>query len=79
MLSDKQLLDFKNLYKNKYGIELSRDEAYEKAVKLVRIVELVYKPMTAEEFNKYKSKDKNAQEQQAIFNERRKVNGTVYM
>jgi urease accessory protein UreF len=50
MLSDKQIIKYQTLYKNRYGKEISREEAYEQGAKLIRLVELVYKPMTAEEY-----------------------------
>jgi len=50
MLSDEQIKQFQILYKNRFGKEISREEAYEKGVKLVRLVELIYKPMTEDEY-----------------------------
>ncbi len=42
MLSEEQIRKFQTLYKNRFGNEISRDEANEKGVKLIRLVELVY-------------------------------------
>lgn len=50
MLSDKQITKYQTLYKNRYGKEISRREAYEKGVKLMRLVEITYKPMTEAEY-----------------------------
>jgi len=50
MLSDEQIKQFQILYRNRFGKEISREEAYEKGVKLVRLVELIYKPMTEDEY-----------------------------
>ncbi len=50
MLSDEQIKKFQTLYKNRFGKEISREEAYEKGVKLMRLIELVYKPMTEDEY-----------------------------
>ena len=52
MLSDEQIRKFQTLYRNRFGKEISRDEAYEKGVKLLRLVELVYKPMTETEYQR---------------------------
>ena len=52
MLSDEQIMRFQTLYKNRFGKEISREDAYEKGVKLMRLVELVYKPMTENEYQK---------------------------
>ena len=46
MLSDKQVIKFQALYKNCFSREISREEAYEKGVKLIRLVKLIYKPIT---------------------------------
>lgn len=50
MLSDEQITKFQTLYKNRFGKEISREEAYEKGAKLIRLVELIYKPMTRNEY-----------------------------
>ena len=50
MLSDEQIKRFQELWKQRFGEEISREEAYEKGAKLMRLVELTYKPMTHEEF-----------------------------
>lgn len=50
MLSDEQIGKFQTLWKSRFGQEISREEAYEKGAKLLRLVELIYKPMTEDEF-----------------------------
>jgi len=50
MLSHEQITKFQTLYKNRFGREISREEAYEQGVKLMRLVELIYKPMTEVEY-----------------------------
>ena len=52
MLSDEQITKFQTLYKNRFGKKISREEAYEQGAKLIRLVELVYKPMTEEEYQR---------------------------
>ncbi len=52
MLSDEQIKQFQILYKNRFGKEISREEAYERGAKLIQLVELVYKPMTKAEYQK---------------------------
>jgi hypothetical protein len=51
-LSEEQINEFQRIYKNYYGKEISRDEAYEQGVKLIRLIELIYKPMTKEQFQR---------------------------
>lgn len=50
MLSDEQIKKFQTLYKNRFCKKISREEAYEKGAKLIRLVELIYKPMTEKEY-----------------------------
>jgi hypothetical protein len=44
MLTDEQVSKFQELYKNRFGVEISREEAYAQGVKLVRLIEIVYNP-----------------------------------
>ena len=50
MLSDKQITKFRDLYKKRFNEEISREEAYEQGVKLIQLVELIYRPMTKKEY-----------------------------
>jgi len=50
MLSDEQIIKFQTLHKKRFGKEISREEAYEKGTKLIRLIELIYKPMTEAEY-----------------------------
>lgn len=51
VLKDEDIKKFQALYKSRFGLDISREEAYEKGIKLVRLMELVYKPMTQEEMD----------------------------
>jgi urease accessory protein UreF len=59
MLSDEQITKYQTLYKNRFGKEISREEAYEQGAKLIRLIELIYKPMTE---NEYKQLQKRREE-----------------
>lgn len=48
-LSDEKVLEFQNLYKTEFGIEMTRDEAYDKGMRLLNLVSLIYKPITEKE------------------------------
>ena len=52
MISEERLDKFKQLYKKRFNIELSNQDALEKATKLLRIIEIVYKPTTKEDYKK---------------------------
>ncbi len=58
MLSDEQIKTYQTLYKNRFGKEISREEAYEQGVKLLRLIEIIYKPMTEKEFQKLQERRK---------------------
>jgi len=59
MLSDEQIKQFQILYKNRFGKEISREETYEKGVKLLRLVDLIYKPMTEDECKQLQKRRKD--------------------
>jgi hypothetical protein len=42
---------FQSLYKSEFGIELSKEDAYEKGIKLLSLMSLVYKPMSKNEYS----------------------------
>ena len=50
LLSDEQVAEYQTLYKNRFGREISREEAYEQGAKLIRLVKLIYQPMTETEY-----------------------------
>lgn len=50
VLSDEDILNFQVLYKNELGIEISREDAYEKGIKLLGLMSAVYKPMSDKEY-----------------------------
>lgn len=50
MLSDGQVAQFQALYKKHFNKEICREEALEQGSKLIRLIELIYKPMTETEY-----------------------------
>lgn len=56
MLSEKEIRCFQIIYKQKFGKEIGREEALEKGLALIRLIELTYKAITKEEYEKYKPK-----------------------
>ena len=50
VLLDEDIIKFQALYKSEFGMEISREDAYEKGVKLLRLMSIVYKPMTEKEY-----------------------------
>lgn len=51
VLSDEDIAKFQKLHKEHFGVEISKEDAYEKGVKLLRLMSIVYKPMTQKEYN----------------------------
>lgn len=49
-LSDKHISSFQELYLQRFGKELNRGEAQEKGLKLLRLMQLIYKPITLSQF-----------------------------
>lgn len=50
VLSDGDIKKFQLLYRSELGIELSKEDAYERGIKLLSLVSAVYKPMTRTEY-----------------------------
>jgi hypothetical protein len=50
VLSDEDIINFQALYKSEFGMEISKEDAYERGIKLLRLMSLVYKPMTEKEY-----------------------------
>ena len=46
------------LYLKRFGKTISREEAYEKGVKLMRLVEITYQPMTEAEYKQLQERRK---------------------
>ena len=49
LLLDADIRKFQELYKARFGMDISREEALAKGTQLLRLMELVYKPMSKEE------------------------------
>ncbi len=53
MISPEVLKKYKKIYRKQFGRGISDAEALEQATKLLRLMEIVYKPMTKEEFDRF--------------------------
>lgn len=49
-LTDEHIRKFQAIYKARFGKDLTDDEAREKGTQLVRLMKLIYKPMTKAEY-----------------------------
>lgn len=49
MVSKESLEEFKKIYFKEFGKEISDQDALESATKLLRLMEIVYKPITKED------------------------------
>ena len=49
--SDEQIAEFKQLYKKRFGYELTSTEARERGMSLIRIVKFAYQPITQAEID----------------------------
>ena len=52
MFSKEELKEFKKIYKERFGKNLSDQVALEKATKLLNLMRIIYQPMTKEEYDK---------------------------
>ena len=49
MLTEQQVTKYQELYKKRFGKEISRDVALEDGLKLIRIMQLTYRPIRKNE------------------------------
>ena len=49
VLSDENIKEFQELYKEHFGVEISRADAYENGTKLLRLISLIYRPTSEKE------------------------------
>lgn len=56
-LPESKIRQFQDLYKKRFGIELSKEEALEKGLILIRQMELIYRPITKEQLRQLEEKD----------------------
>lgn len=55
-LTDEHITAFQRIYRERFGKDISREEALEKGTKLLRLMELIYKPMTEEDMARVKAR-----------------------
>ena len=66
MISKERLDEFKRIYKKEFKEDLSDAGALEKATKLLRLVELVYKPITKEDYDKLQKRRKETKNNELV-------------
>lgn len=59
MLNDNQIKKLRSLYKQCFGKEITDEEAQRQGAALLRLVDLIYKPMTETELKQIKKYGKN--------------------
>lgn len=50
VLSDEDISCFQAIYRKRFGREISKEDAYEKGIKLLQLMSIVYQPMTEAEY-----------------------------
>lgn len=50
-LTDENITEFQMLYQKHFGKDISKEDAYEQGIKLLRLMSLMYRPMTQAEFH----------------------------
>ena len=58
MVSPEALQEFKRIWKREYGAEISDEEAMPKAIALLTLFDIIYRPITKAQAEKY-GNDKN--------------------
>lgn len=62
MISGEQLEEYKRIYKKEFGEDVSDQDALEQATKLLRLMQIIYKPMTQKDYNKLQERRKETTE-----------------
>jgi len=55
-LTDEQITKFQALYKARFHKDLNREKAYDMGIKLVQMMQLIYKPMTETDYQKLQAR-----------------------
>lgn len=55
-LSEEDITEYQEIYKEQFGEEVSREEAYKQGINLLRLLEVVYKPSTKEEWEELRKR-----------------------
>lgn len=63
MISKEAFDEFKAIWKRNFGEDISDAKALESATKLVRLMEIIYRPMTREQFEAGEKRRKELAEQ----------------
>ena len=59
MLNEQQITKYQTLYKNHFGKDISREDALEQGIKFIRLIEIIYKPMTKLDYKKLQKHHQN--------------------
>jgi len=57
-LTDKQITKFQAIYKARFHKDIDREKAYDMGIKLVRMMQIIYKPMTVADFEQLQERRK---------------------
>ena len=52
MISKKALEEYKTIYRNEFGKDISDKDAMEQAISLLTMMKAIYRPITKEDYNK---------------------------
>lgn len=55
-ITDTQLNKFIELYQKEFGVELDRESAYQKGLQVLQMMKSIYKPITKNDYEKYRTK-----------------------
>jgi hypothetical protein len=58
MLTREQVEKFQSIYKKRFGKEISYQDALAGGISLVRMMQIIYKPITQEEYNQLQKRRK---------------------
>jgi hypothetical protein len=65
MLSEERIKSFQAVYKKVLGKDITREEAFEKGSDLIRMMQIIYKPMTEKQWDNLQKRIKELDEMEA--------------
>lgn len=62
MITDEHITQYQEIYRKQFGKEISREDARDQGTKLVRLMQIIYQPMTQEEHDETQVLKKSVEE-----------------
>jgi hypothetical protein len=62
MISNKALEEYKKIYKEEFGVDISDERALEQAINLLTLMKAIYRPITKEDYDNLQKRRKETRD-----------------